>query len=66
MSQVRGGSEKCLPSVSSDRLTTNFAARKILTRSRVFNFPARFEGNTFARHRISSAIQLPIPGKPRA
>src|SRR5207247_8762891 len=64
MSQVRGGSEKFLPSVCSDLRTTNFVARKMAACSRPVNFPVRFEGKILARHKISSPIQLPIPEKP--
>src|SRR5438477_6938486 len=64
MSQLLGGSEKSLPRVRNDFLTTNFAARKIAARSRAVNLPAPFDGKIFDRHKISSAIQLPIPGNP--
>src|ERR1700730_12604276 len=64
MSQLRGGSEKSLRRVASERRTTHFVVRKILARSRAVSFPIRFDDKTLARQRISCAIQFPTLGKP--
>jgi len=50
--------------IRNDSRATNFVARKIRSRSFAFNLPGFFDGRTLARHKISSAIQLPIPENP--
>jgi hypothetical protein len=50
--------------IRSDSRATNRVARKIAARSFGPNDLVIFDGKTFARQRISSAIQLPMPEKP--
>src|SRR4051794_4713938 len=64
MSQEGGGSELSRPSVSSERRATNLVSRKRVLRSPAVSCPALRAGLILARHRISSAIQFPIPEKP--
>ena len=64
INQVRGKVESSGPIMRSDSRATNFVARKSSSRSLALNLPASFEGKTFARHKISSAIQFPIPENP--
>ena len=48
----------------SDSLATNRVSRSNLARCARDNAPARTDGAIFARQRISSAIQFPIPANP--
>jgi len=50
--------------IRNDSRATNLVARKSSVRSCLFNSWVRLAGRIFARQRISSAIQLPIPENP--
>ena len=64
MSHDFGGSEKSRPSVRKDSRATNFASLSNAVRFFFVSFPACVAGRILARHKISSAIQFPMPGNP--
>ena len=64
ISQSGGGSEKLGPMIRSDSLATKRVSRSNRARCAGVRALAETEGAIFARQRISSAIQFPIPTNP--